>query len=139
MKDYHFDNVQEFFDELQDKNNVTKMMVYSAYKEKEQQIEEKKEIIDLYYNKNHSRVDYYNVYKICDNFFIVEFIYKNSTGDDKIIYTPCVDKTPIYIYYNKFDSAIIAGLALKYNPGDREAIATPWACKLLNMGEDEDL
>ena len=138
---YTLDNIQEFFDSLDNALNpkIRKMLVWAGYERDKRLGNELLEISKLYENTDSNHTHQYNANKITDSIYVVEYRTKGQT----VGYLPCVKlcagsagiiKRP-NILYKSFDECVIAAYSILYT-GHEEAGA--WACKLMDIGVDEE-
>ena len=135
---YTLDNIHEFFDKLDNapNPNIRKMMVWAGYERDKRLGNELLEISKLYKHTDDCPTHQYNVNKITDSIYVVEYRAKGET----VGYLPCVKITDDYIkrpniLYKSFDECVIAAYSILYT-GHEDA--GQWACKLMDIGVGEE-
>lgn len=126
MKDYNFDNIHEFFDELNTKPNpsIRKMMVWAGYQRDCNAQAELKAVEDMYRHPSCPK-DRYTAWKIRQNMYVVQCCSGSVIG-----YYAHVNNTPSHELFDSFDKAVLGCLAIKYT--GRYDVAV-WAAKMLGM------
>ena len=137
---YTFDNIQEFFDSLDNAPNskIRKMMVWAGYERDRLLREELHNIEKIYESKDDNPIYHYNAHKISDKIYVIEYMRKELT----LGYFPCVRVNKDYMrrsntLYKSFDQCLLAALSILYTSHEE---AGAWAFKLIasSMNEDDD-
>ena len=145
MAENKFDEVQKFFDDIENSINpkMRKAIIYSVYMNENERIKECSEI------ENHFNKDgYYKTciaHKVTDRIFVVEFVVEifnpNAIHDTRVLFYPYVKynnddennrNSQPDCAYGTFDEAVIAAYSFIYT-GNVEA--GEWACKLMDIGK----
>lgn len=126
MKEYNFDNINEFFENLMNRPNAkfNMLRVYEAY---ERECEAIKEIQDV--EKEYKWPgSHYDVHKVNDDIYIVTEMNKGLvTG-----YFAHVNGKKSHYLWPTFDQALLCALSIKYTGCED---ATKYAMKVLDMEE----
>lgn len=130
---YTLDNIQEFFDSLDNAPNskIRKMMVWAGYERDRLLREELRNIEKIYESKDDNPIYHYNAHKISDKIYVIEYMRKEIT----LGYFPCIKVTKNSIrrshtLYKSFDQCVIAAYSILYT--DYED-AGQWASKLMDI------
>ena len=88
---YTLDNIQEFFDSLDNAPNskIRKMMVWAGYERDRLLREELRNIEKIYESKDDNPIYHYNAHKISDKIYVIEYMRKGIT----LGYFPCIKVT----------------------------------------------
>lgn len=146
MAENKFDEVQKFFDDIENSINpkMMKAIIYAAYMNENERMKECSEAAN-HFNKD----GYYKTciaHKVTDRIFVVEFVVEifnyNAIHDTRVLFYPYVkynnddgnnrNLQPDYAY-ETFDEAVIAAYSFIYT-GNVEA--GEWACKLMDIGKN---
>ena len=137
---YTLDNIQEFFDSLDNAPNskIRKMMVWAGYERDRLLREELRNIEKIYESKDDNPIYHYNAHKISDKIYVIEYMRKGIT----LGYFPCVRVNKDCMrrsntLYKSFDQCLLAALSILYTSHEE---AGAWAFKLIasSMNEDDD-
>lgn len=126
MREYDFYNINEFFEELDNKPNpnIYKMMIWESYKRNCEIQKELKAIEDLYRSPSNPR-NTCIAWKINQDMYVVQFRNDLVSG-----YYAHVNNTRSHELFDTFDKAVLGCLAIKYTGGYDAAV---WAAKMLGM------
>lgn len=126
MKDYNFDNIHEFFDELDTKPNpsIRKMMVWAGYQRDRKAQADLKAVEDMYRNPSRPK-DRYTAWKINQDMYVVQCCSGSVIG-----YYAHVNNNQSHELFDTFDQAVLGCLAIKYTGRYDAAV---WAAKILGM------
>ena len=112
--EYNFDNIQEFYDVLDNAPNsrIKKLMVWSKYQKQLDIDNIKASISNLYYNPRFPR-DHYNVILLINgiDMAIIEWVEGNVVQG----YSYYINDKKSHDWFDSQDKAIIAALMEKYN------------------------
>ncbi len=125
MKEYNFDNINEFFEDLMNKPNakINMLRVYSAYERECEMVKREREIKEQYRDTRHS----YIVHLVNDDIAIVE---ENEKGEITGYFAHVGNRKSSYILPT-FEQALLCAVSIKLT--GRED-ATEWMWKLVGGG-----
>lgn len=124
MKEYNFDNINEFFEDLMNKPNAKLHMltVYSVYERECERVKQQQEIESQY---NHDRSGYnYIAHILTDDIAIVEQQEKGTTKG----YYAHVNGQKTFDFAETFEQALLKAISIKITG---EADAGWWMWRLL--------
>ena len=127
MKEYNYDNINEFYEELNEglNPNMKKLLVWAGWARDQERREEEQKITKLY-SHNGFPGRCYEAEVIENDIAIVGELYGNKTEG----FYATVNHKRSNVQYSTFDEALLAAICIKYTGNDN---ALMYVKKILDM------